>query len=164
MVEQSKEWRRLRWFDIWIPLSEVNNGSGLTLGGSSIVPGRVIVTPLTSISSPAPVNTPVRPLIWSVRSYLKRLSKGVQRFQDIHFEKYQPWQGIHYTQAWVCRQGSVVRYYGYTKGVIQQSKEWRRLHWFDIWIPLSEVNNGSGVDQALCQGVWLWSVLERPIL
>ena len=36
----------------------VNKGSGLTLGGSSVVPGHVIVTPLTSTPSPAPANTP----------------------------------------------------------------------------------------------------------
>jgi hypothetical protein len=42
----------------------VNNGSGMTLGGSSILPtvaGRVIVTPLTSRPGPSPVNAPVRP-------------------------------------------------------------------------------------------------------
>ena len=39
----------------------VNNRSGPTLGGSSILPGRVIVTPLTSTPSPTPVNTPTRP-------------------------------------------------------------------------------------------------------
>ena len=41
----------------------VNNGSGMTLGGSSVLAtaaGGVIVTPLTSRPGPSPVNAPVR--------------------------------------------------------------------------------------------------------
>ena len=43
-------------------MSESKNGSGMTLGGSSILPtvaGRVTVTPLTSRPGPTPVNAPI---------------------------------------------------------------------------------------------------------
>jgi len=62
----------------------VNNGSGLTLGGSSVAPGRVIVNPLTSTPSPAPVNTPVCPphLISKVlvKAYIKGRKKDSKKF------------------------------------------------------------------------------------
>ena len=66
----------------------VNNGSGLTLVGSSVVSGCVIVTPLTSTPSPAPVNTSVRPPHLISKVLVKAFIKGSKK--DIHFEKYQP--------------------------------------------------------------------------
>ena len=57
----------------------VNNGSGLTLGGSSIVSGRVIVTPLTSTPSPAPVNTPACPPQLISKVLVKAFTKGSKK-------------------------------------------------------------------------------------
>jgi len=61
----------------------VNNGSGLTLGGSSVAPGRVIVTPLTSAPSPAPVNTPVCPPHLISKVLVKAFIKGSKKDSKI---------------------------------------------------------------------------------
>ena len=67
----------------------VNNGSGLALGGSSVLPtstGRVIVTPLTSTPNPTPVNTPSRIQLIS-KVLIKAFTQ--ERSQNIHPEKHQ---------------------------------------------------------------------------
>ena len=59
----------------------VNNGSGLALGGSSVLPttaGCVIVTPPTSTPNPTPVNTPSRPQLIS-KVLIKHLPKKQER-------------------------------------------------------------------------------------
>ena len=72
----------------------VNNGFGLTLGGSSVLPtaaGRVIVTPLTSTPCPSPVSTPARPAKLISKVLVKAFTKGSKKDpQYIHHKKYQP--------------------------------------------------------------------------
>ena len=63
----------------------VNNGSGLALGGSSVLPtaaGRVIVTPLISTPNPTPVNTPSRPQL-SSKVLIKAFTKGSKKYPKI---------------------------------------------------------------------------------
>ena len=66
----------------------VNNGSGMTLGGSSVLPtvaGRVVVIPLTSRPGPTPVNAPVRPQLISkvlVKAFTKGSKKDPKKYKS----------------------------------------------------------------------------------
>ena len=62
----------------------VNNGSGLTLGGSRPTPGRVIVTPLTSTrTSATPVSTSVHPPQLVSKVLVKAFTKESKRDSQI---------------------------------------------------------------------------------